>query len=111
VTADIIDTINARTEARRSSDRELAHITGQTVAELDADTTQPDLRASERCCFNYFTRLRNINYERDRFHAYCQERGRADGTLQLWQWDSLYAMFDARDEAETVADARAAAHW
>lgn len=38
----IVDELNARIERGKASDRELARITGQTIAELDADTTRPD---------------------------------------------------------------------
>ena len=39
--------INKRAADRRASDREIARLSGVSVAELDADTTAPDPRAED----------------------------------------------------------------
>jgi hypothetical protein len=41
-TMTIIDELNAKIARAQASDRELARITGQTVGEMDADTTARD---------------------------------------------------------------------
>ena len=37
-----LEVLDRRTQQRRASDREVARLTGQTIAEYDADTTAPD---------------------------------------------------------------------
>jgi len=65
-----------------------------------------DVTPHTRCCFNYFVRLRNINGERPYFHEFLVEQGRAHKALIIAQWDSLLAVFDARDLRQTEQDAR-----
>ena len=65
-----------------------------------------DVTPHTRCCFNYFVRLRNINGERPYFHEFLVEQGRAHKALSIAQWDSLLAVFDARDLRQTEQDAR-----
>jgi len=86
----------------------MTHIlTAEPMVDISVSTDKP----TSRCCFNYFVRLRNINGDRDLFHAYVTRKGRNGQTLQLWQWDSLLQMYEARDEAETVGDVLAGSHW
>jgi len=59
-----------------------------------------------KCCFNYYVRLRNVNGERPAFHQFVVEQARADAIMAIALWDGLLAMFDARDERQTLMDAR-----
>ena len=91
----------------KPSDIELETMDRQAWArcsEGDADTTAPDPTVC--CCFNYYVRVRNINGERPYFHEFLVEQGRAHKALTIAQWDSLLAVFDARDLRNTLNDAR-----
>jgi len=110
----ILDQLNERIARRQASDRELMRLTRQTIEEFDADTTAPDPPAYTpftRCRFNCYVKLRNVNGARDRFHQYLVEHDRALKVLTVAQWDSLLAIFDARDERQTQLDARNAGTW
>ena len=65
-----------------------------------------DVTPHTRCCLDYYTRLRNINGERPYFHEFLVEQGRAHKALTIAQWDSLLAVFDARDKRQTEMGAR-----
>ena len=65
-----------------------------------------DVTPHTRCCFNYYTRLRNINGERPYFHQFVTEQGRAGAVMPIAQWDDLRAIFEAHDERDTLNDAR-----
>ena len=78
-------------------------------APSDFELQAPDPRNDKpttRCGFNYYCRLRHVNGDRDRFHAYLEREERNGQTLQLWQWDSLLEMYEAQDERDTMLDAR-----
>jgi len=111
-------TLDRRTAARRSSDREVAHLDGKTVAEFDADTTQPDewMTLPEYCdavaIYGHTRRQMVVQTE-----SWIDAQLAAGKTVTFpfrrskWFFYRRYNELMTHDEAETVADARAAAHW
>jgi len=66
----------------------------------------PSVTPHTRCCLDYYVRLRNGNGEPPGFRQYLVEQERADAILTITQWDSLLAVFDARDARQTEMGAR-----
>ena len=85
----------------KPSDIELTALDRQVREQGGGRIVTPDTR----CCFKYYVRVRNINGERG-FRQYLVEQERADAILTIAQWDSLLAVFDARDKRQTEMGAR-----
>jgi len=105
-------------DKRRSSDRELMRLTGQTIEEFDADTTAPDPRDNgdlmtlaqycDAVAIYGPTRTRLIQYV-DRALDRMEARGHNVPEPRYrtrWDWYRDYNAVLARDERETMEDAR-----
>ena len=84
------------------SDIELAALDRQAWERRDGRIVTPHTR----CCLDYYVRLRNGNGEPPGFRQYLVEQERAEAILTITQWDSLLAVFDARDARQTEMGAR-----
>jgi len=71
--------------------------------ELEALDRQ-DARA--RCHLNYFMRIRNIDASHPCFRQFVADQGRTETVLNLWQWESLLAVYDSIGEGDSDHDPR-----
>jgi len=95
------------------------------LAALDRRINWPgfDVQPTTRCGYAFWCQLRNVNGARPYLWTWIEDNCEhpPQGEKRIYtvaRWDSLLACYehecqeqDARDERETVADARAAAHW
>lgn len=64
------------------------------------------LTPTSKVCLDYYCRHPNINADRPRFRQFVAAEGRAGAVLSVWQWETLWEVFQAQDERETLLDAR-----
>ena len=108
-----IHQLNARIVRNQASDREVARLTGQTIAEYDTDVTAPDPlrdaaeRMAQRLSFNAYCREYGVWGVRKEFHAWLVETHDHDRVdiRPAWQWELLYLEFEDADERDTQQDA------
>ena len=80
-----------------------------------------DVTPTTECGYRFYCQLRNVNHIRPYLWQWIEDHCTPTTGLRIYtvaRWDSLLAQYeherqaqDARDEAQTLADARAASHW
>jgi hypothetical protein len=90
----IIDQLNAKIERRQAEDREFARITGQTIAELDANTTARDPVIG---CLHCTAGSLGVSPDGERVYCSCSQGRRAEQAYLALvnQWMMDYGGYDA----------------
>ena len=108
----LIDQLNARIVRNQASDREVARLSGMTIAEYDTDVTAPDPlrdaaeRMAQRLSFNAYCREYGVWGVRKEFHDWLVANHDHEGgdIRPAWDWMLLYEEFGPSARHDDGAD-------